>query len=95
MFFKILLSKILFDVCFFFKNDISFFNSATWEFFVEKKSIVIFPSNLYYSLNQDPHQTLNYIRSKKTKKNILAIGFNIFLTSKTGKVSDLIKELIK
>ena len=76
-------------------NGSNVFNSATWEFFVEKKSIVIFPSNLYYSVNQDPNQTLNYIRSEKTKKNILAIGFNVFLTSKTGKVSDLIKELIK
>ena len=59
------------------------FNCSTWEVPVESKKIIIFPSYV------------PYIFRKQNKQPIMAIGFNIFLNVKTGKVSDLIAELIK
>jgi hypothetical protein len=70
------------------------FNSATWEIPVSTKKIVIFPSTIPYCIDQ-PRAFIKPVSQLKNKKNIMVIGFNVFLTVKTGKVEDLIQELIK
>lgn len=70
------------------------FNSTTWEIPVSKNKIVIFPSTIPYCIDQ-PRAVVKPVSQLKNKKNMMVIGFNVFLTVKTGKVEDLIKELIK
>ncbi|ANS05675.1 hypothetical protein [uncultured Mediterranean phage] len=70
------------------------FNSATWEIPVSTKKIIIFPSTIPYCIDQ-PYAFIKPVAKLKNKKNMIVIGFNVFLTVKTGKVEDLIKELIK